>query len=84
MTKIQTNIRFNNLDEVKDYAQAQDSVLVVYKDYVLDVTTFAKHHPGGAVLLKNNNAKDIEEEMKFHEPLTLTMANTMAIGSFKK
>jgi cytochrome b involved in lipid metabolism len=44
---------------VKQYAEKQDSVLVVYNDYVLDVTTFAQHHPGGAVLLKNNNGKNI-------------------------
>lgn len=51
---------------------------------MLDVTTFHAHHPGGGVLLRNSHLKDIEEELKFHHPLTVTMADTMAIGSFKK
>ncbi len=52
-------------------------------DKILDVTTFASHHPGGSVFLRNNQLKNIAEDMKFHQPLTITMANTMAIGSFK-
>jgi cytochrome b involved in lipid metabolism len=51
---------------------------------VLDVTSFSSHHPGGGVLLRNKHLQDIKEEMKFHHPLTLVMANTMAIGSFRK
>jgi 4-hydroxysphinganine ceramide fatty acyl 2-hydroxylase len=51
---------------------------------VLDVTTFAEHHPGGGVLLQNKNLKSIDEQMKFHHPLTLIMANSMVIGTFRK
>ena len=36
------------------------------------------------MLLRNNQLKEVSEQMKFHHPLTLTMANTMVIGSFKK
>jgi 4-hydroxysphinganine ceramide fatty acyl 2-hydroxylase len=48
------------------------------------VTTFATHHPGGGVLLRNFNLKNVDEQMKFHHPLTLMMANSMVIGTFKK
>jgi cytochrome b involved in lipid metabolism len=51
---------------------------------VLDVTTFASHHPGGGVMLRNCNLKSIDNQMKFHHPLTLIMANSMVIGSFRK
>jgi hypothetical protein len=50
----------------------------------LDVSSFQGHHPGGGVMLKNKNLKSIDEEMKFHHPLTLIMANSMVIGSLKK
>ena len=36
------------------------------------------------MLLRNKNVKKIDEEMRFHHPLTLIMANSMVIGSFKK
>jgi cytochrome b involved in lipid metabolism len=58
--------------------------LLVLDDYILDVSTFASHHPGGGVLLRNLNLKSVDEEMKFHHPLTLIMANSMVIGTFKK
>jgi cytochrome b involved in lipid metabolism len=69
---------------VKSYAEKTNKILLVQDDYVLDVTTFAPHHPGGSSFLKNSNLKNIGEEMKFHHPLTLTLANSMTIGSFKK
>lgn len=57
---------------------------MILDDYILDVTTFSDHHPGGGILLRNNSSKSINEQMKFHHPLTLIMANSMVIGSFKK
>lgn len=51
---------------------------------MIDVTKFAEHHPGGKALLHTNQLERIDEQLKFHHPLTLHMATTMAIGSFKK
>jgi 4-hydroxysphinganine ceramide fatty acyl 2-hydroxylase len=56
----------------------------VLEDCVIDVTTFAPHHPGGAVLLRSRKGQEISAEMKWHHPLTLSMASTMAVGSFRK
>lgn len=78
------NIKFKNCEEVAAYSEKNEKTLVILDDYVLDVSSFQCHHPGGAVLLKNKNLKSVDEEMKFHHPLTLIMANTMVIGSFKK
>lgn len=76
--------KFHSLAEVRDYAEANDRDLLLLDDTVLDVTTFAEHHPGGGVLLRNQREKDVSAEMKWHHPLSLVMANTMAVGSFKK
>lgn len=35
------------------------------------------------MLLSNSKFKNIDQEMSFHHPLTIEMANTMAIGTFK-
>lgn len=72
------------MEEVNAYAEAHEKVLLIHGDYVLDVTTFHHHHPGGGVLLRNKNLQNVDEELKFHHPLTLTMADSMVIGSFKK
>ncbi len=56
----------------------------MYDDYVLDVTTFAHHHPGGAGLIINYKSKNIKDQMDYHHPLSLRMADTMIIGGFKK
>jgi cytochrome b involved in lipid metabolism len=69
---------------VEQYADSTNKNLLILDDYILDVTSFAPHHPGGALLVRQSNLKNVEEEMKFHHPLTLHMATTMAIGSFKK
>ena len=69
---------------MQSYAQNKDRDLLILEDCVLDVTTFAQHHPGGGALLRNRKGQDISAEMKWHHPLTLKMANTMAIGSFNK
>lgn len=58
--------------------------MLVYDDYVLDATSFASHHPGGPGLIKNFQTKDVTKEINAHQPLSLRLANSMAIGSFKK
>lgn len=78
------NNNFKNYDEVETYAAKNEKTLMILDDYVLDVTSFAEHHPGGGVLLRNSNLKTIDEQMKFHHPLTLIMANSMVIGTLKK
>jgi len=78
------NIKFKNYEEVTAYSNKYGKTLLVLDDYILDTTSFAEHHPGGAVLLHKNNLKNIDEQMKFHHPLTMIMANSMVIGTFKK
>lgn len=81
---MEKNLTFKNFNEIEEYAAKTNRVLVVFDDYVLDATTFAQHHPGGAGLILNYRSKDITEEMKTHFPLSLIMANTMVVGKFKK
>ena len=57
---------------------------MVYNDYVLDATTFAHHHPGGAGLILNYQTKDVTQQMQAHQPLTLRMANSLIVGTFEK
>lgn len=59
-------------------------LLVVYDTYVLDVTEFASEHPGGAHLVTRYKSKDITENMVGHFPLTLKLANSLAIGTLEK
>ena len=75
--------QFHSMEEVRDYAGENNKVLVVFDSYVLDATSFAKHHPGGAGLILNYQAKDITDEMNAHFPLSLTMANSMVVGSLE-
>jgi 4-hydroxysphinganine ceramide fatty acyl 2-hydroxylase len=51
---------------------------------VLDATSFAHHHPGGAGLILNYQSKDVSEQMKGHHPLSLKYADSIIIGGFKK
>lgn len=69
---------------MEEYADKNNAVLLVFDGYVLDATTFAKHHPGGTGLILNYSSKDITKEMSVHHPLSLIMANSMVIGSFDK
>lgn len=66
------------------YAQDNSKLLVVYDTYVLDVTSFVEHHPGGASLISNLSSKDITKDMAGHFPLSYQLADSMAIGSLKK
>lgn len=84
MNKNNINLKFKSMEEVKIYAEANDRVLLVHNDLILDVTTFHAHHPGGGILLRNHQNKDIKQQLDYHQPLTITFADTMAIGSFKK
>ncbi len=76
--------QFKNQKEIEDYAAENNKILLVYDDYVLDATTFAHHHPGGAGLILNYQSKDITQQMKGHHPLSLRMADSIVVGSFKK
>lgn len=78
------NIKFENQQQVADYADKNGRVLVVLDEYVLDATSFAEHHPGGGSLIHNYRSKKIDEQMKFHQPLALIMANSLVVGTFKK
>jgi len=49
------NMKFKTLEEVKSYASKTEKTLLILDDYVLDVSTFQCHHPGGGYLLENKN-----------------------------
>lgn len=69
---------------MSEYANKNNSVLVVYDDYVLDVTSFANHHPGGSGLILHYKNTDITSKMGEHHSLSLVMADSMVIGTFEK
>lgn len=50
---------FQSFDEIEEFANAKNRMLVVYDSYVLDVTEFATHHPGGAHLISRFSSKDL-------------------------
>lgn len=81
---MEKDIKFKSQKEIEEYAEKNNKVLVVFDSYVLDATSFAKHHPGGSGLILNYRSKDITEEMSSHHTLSLIMANSMVIGSFEK
>ena len=37
---------FKNVDEIVEFSKETDKILVIKDGFVLDVTTFAKYHPG--------------------------------------
>jgi cytochrome b involved in lipid metabolism len=45
---------------VEAYSQKTEKTLLVLDDYILDVTSFSSHHPGGGVMLRNNNLKNVD------------------------
>lgn len=51
---------------------------------MLDVTTFARHHPGGEGFLLSYQNKDISEAFKMHYELSYKMADSLVIGTLKK
>lgn len=69
---------------MEEYAYKNNAVLMIFDGYVLDATSFSKHHPGGAGLILNYSSKDITKQMSAHHPLSLIMANSMVIGTFEK
>ena len=59
-------MKFESVEQVEKFAADNSKVLVINGQEVLDVTTFAKHHPGtpvvyvgGAGLILNYKNKDI-------------------------
>lgn len=84
-------MKFESVEAVQKYASDTNKVLVINNDEVLDVTTFAKHHPGtfwrkrgGAGLVLSYQNKDLSHELKSHHILTYRMADSLVIGSFSK
>jgi hypothetical protein len=47
---------------------------------VIDATSFAKHHPGGASSIVSAKSKDITVDIKAHFPLAENLAHSMLIG----
>ena len=56
----------------------------MYDTYLLDVTEFPEHHPGGAHLITSCKSSDIGDKMAGHFPLTLKLATSMSIGTMEK
>lgn len=83
MAQVTATRKFTSMQELRDFAKNSERDLLVLEDRVIDVTTFAPHHPGGAVLLRNFKGEDVSEQMQFHHPLTLELANSMTVGSFR-
>jgi cytochrome b involved in lipid metabolism len=54
-----SDIKFESLSQVEEYALKNKKILLVYDDYVLDATSFACHHPGGPGLIKNFQTKNV-------------------------
>lgn len=52
---------FKNSAEVKAYAEEKGKTLLILSDYVLDVSTFQCHHPGGGAFLSRKNLQSIDE-----------------------
>lgn len=59
MSEVNAPRKFASLQELQSYAKSSDRDLLLLEDRVLDVTTFAPHHPGGAVLLRNHKGQEI-------------------------
>jgi cytochrome b involved in lipid metabolism len=81
---MEKDIKFKSEEEMKQYAEKNNALLVVFDGYVLDATSFAKHHPGGMGLILNYSRKDVTDVLNSHQPLSLIMANSMVIGTFEK
>lgn len=47
---------------------------------VIDATSFAKHHPGGAGNITAAKSRDISEDIRAHLPLAENLAHSMLIG----
>ena len=82
-------MKFESIEQVDKFAAENNKVLVINGDEVLDVTTFAKHHPGkevfysgGAGLILNYKSKDIAQELKTHHVLSYRLADSLVVGSF--
>ncbi|AYV84960.1 MAG: hypothetical protein Satyrvirus1_46 [Satyrvirus sp.] len=45
----------------------EERIIVMYKNAKYDITDFVKKHPGGKMVLLNNNGKDIEKLMLDNE-----------------
>lgn len=56
---MEKDIKFKNVEEMKEYASKNNAILMIFDGYVLDATSFAAHHPGGAGLVLNYQTKDI-------------------------
>ena len=46
-------LKFKSEEELKAYTKQSGKILLIKGKDVLDVTTFASHHPGGEGLLLN-------------------------------
>ena len=57
---------------------------MIMENQVLDATSFAKHHPGGAKNITDAKNTDITAQIKAHFPLSEKLAESMVIGFIGK
>ncbi len=73
-----------SMEEWKSWGKRKEIELYFYKGSVLDLTTFAKVHPGGKKALKNYVYKDITHllfTIYHHKREILQTLNKYVIGS---
>ncbi len=69
----------------------ESDLWILIHGYVLNVTSFVHHHPGGVqMIMKGNNIVDGEINdaanlfVSYHQPGTISLFNSFCIGRFKK
>jgi cytochrome b involved in lipid metabolism len=57
------------------------NLLIVVHSFVLNVTDFLPHHPGGTAILRGSNGVDAAELFtQFHQPSTVGMFKNFCVG----
>jgi cytochrome b involved in lipid metabolism len=76
--------KFESVEEAEKYAERTGNVIMFMENQVIDGTSFAKHHPGGAKNIINSKNMEITEEIRAHFPLAEKLAESMVIGYIGK
>ena len=77
----QKNKKYYTIEEIKKH-NTINSLWIVRKNKVYDVTKFAKIHPGGieCILNKSNPSYDCEKDYKFHSENAKKLWDSFLIG----
>jgi cytochrome b involved in lipid metabolism len=68
--------------EVRTEAASSGKVLIILDNVVYDVTSFAREHPGGDILLTENTGRDVtvQFESARHTPGAKAQMHKFAVG----